>query len=112
MRYPKLQTTHMFKALAVVVTIIIMVFAIVSLINSQHTKEIQARQAQASVANHTQTLNEIKKAVSTLEASNKADHAQTVQYINCVLVGITNATSPTAAQVTYKSCLADSGITQ
>lgn len=58
---------------------------------------------------HAQTLNEIQQAVTELKNSNAADHAQTVKYINCVLVGVTNSPSQTQALAVYQECLAISG---
>ena len=102
-----------FKIILVVVAIIIFLFAGEAYDTSQRLKEQQALQSQASVANHTQTLNEIENAVEQLKASNQADHTQTIKYINCVLVGITGITpgadSQSQALSVYQTCLTENG---
>lgn len=93
------------KAFFILVALVLLIGAGFIYSNSQR------HQAQA-VANHTETLNEIQKAVTELKASNQADHAQTVKYINCVLVGITNSASQSQALAVYQNCLSLSGATQ
>lgn len=72
-----------------------------------------SQNAEQSVHNHTQTLTEIQQAINQLKQSNEADHVQTVKYINCVLVGITQASPPSsqsAILAIYQTCLTDAGI--
>ena len=70
----------------------------------------QNNQANQAVANHTQTLNEIRDAVSQIKTNNQMAHAQTVKYINCVLVGITNSPGQSQALTVYQTCLRNAGI--
>lgn len=97
------------KLFLVIIAIVIFAFAGFSFANSQKVKDSQAKQSEQAVANHTQTLNEIQTAVTQLKNSNAADHAQTVKYINCVLVGVTTTVSQTQALTVYQECLAASG---
>lgn len=107
-----LTESQIFKLSAIVVAVGLFIVAGISLINSQNFKAQQARNSQSAVAAHTQTLNEIDSAITQLKNSNAADHAQTVKYINCVLVGITNSPSQSQALAVYQECLASSGVVQ
>jgi predicted PurR-regulated permease PerM len=96
--------------LGVLITILV-IFFIFELVQ-------QNKNSQRAVTSHTQTLQqiqaldeEIKTAVSELKASNTADHSQTVKYINCVLVGITNSPTPSQALTVYQTCLVSAGVT-
>lgn len=99
------------KLLITVVAVAFFIVAIVVIHNTERLNHNQQVASNAAVINHTQTLNYIKQAVTQLKASNAADHAQTVTYINCVLVGLTNSTAQSQALAIYKQCLANSGIT-
>lgn len=100
------------KVLSILVSIVLFVGAGIIITNSQNVKSAQAKQSQEAVANHTQTLLEIQQAVTQLKSSNAADHKQTVKYINCVLVGITDSPTQSQALAVYQECLAASGVTQ
>jgi uncharacterized protein HemX len=99
------------KVALVIIAVAVFGFSLVSFVNSQNARDQQTQNSQSVVENHTETLNEIKQAVADLKASNAADHTQTVQYINCVLVGITDSSSPAQAQATYQTCLVAAGVT-
>ena len=99
------------KVLLSMIAVVLLTVAFITFDNSQRLADRQALQSQQSVANHTQTLNEIKQAVEELKANNAADHQQTVQYINCVLVGVTDSSSQSQALSVYKTCLINAGIT-
>lgn len=102
-----------FKGILSFVAVVVFLFALSSFNTSERLKAQQAAQAQSAVTNHTQTLNEIQNAVTQLKASNQADHTVTIKYINCVLVGITQANPPNnqaAILAVYKQCLANSQI--
>lgn len=106
----KIVHNHYWKILAVAVAVVLLVWAGFIWTNSQRVAHQQTVAAQDSITNHTQTLNEIEKAVNELKANNAADHQQTVEYINCVLVGVTNSTSQNQALAVYQTCLATEGI--
>lgn len=93
------------KAVTPVLTAVVLLAAVVIFINSEHRSQVELQ-------DHTQTLTEIQHAVTELKSSNVADHQQTVKYINCVLVGITEATPGNQAGVlsVYQECLANAGI--
>lgn len=99
-----------FKIILSLVAIVVFLFAISAYNTSQDFKAQQALQSQKSVAAHTQTLNEIQSAVTQLKASNEADHTTTIKYINCVLVGLTEAGQSGNALSVYQTCLANSQI--
>jgi sensor histidine kinase regulating citrate/malate metabolism len=102
---------HIFiKVLLVIGAVILVVFAANYYASTQKIKSQQAIEAQRTVINHTQTLSEIQKAVAELKTDDQADHAQTVTYINCVLVGITNSPTPAQADLVYKECLSAAGV--
>lgn len=107
-----LSESQIFKIAAVLVAVGLFVVAGFSLVNSQNFKVQETRNSQSAVAAHTQTLNEIDNAITQLKNSNAADHAQTVKYINCVLVGITGSSTQAEALAVYQECLASSGVTQ
>lgn len=98
------------KLLLLVVALALFVGAAITFANSQNVKAQQARQAQQSVANHTQTLNQIADAVAQLKQNNQINHDTTIKYINCVLVGISSASSKDQILAVYQACLAGSGI--
>lgn len=111
-----LTESQILKLSAVIVGLVLFVIAGGIFVNSQNVRLEQARQSQDAVANHTQTLRQIQTleedintAVTQLKSSNAADHEQTVKYINCVLVGVTNSPSPSQALVVYQECLGASG---
>lgn len=97
------------KILLSVIAIVFVILGVYVFTNSQTANSQRARQSQQAVANHTETLNEIQQAVIQLKNSNAADHAQTVKYINCVLVGVTDSTSQSQALAVYQQCLVASG---
>jgi len=92
-----------FKVVAIVIGITALILASIVFTNSQKLADKQAYDSQ-------QTIIEVKQAVNELKASNVNDHQQTVEYINCVLVGITNSSSQSQASVVYKACLESTGI--
>lgn len=100
------------KFLLIGIAVIVAVLAVTSFLNSNHIKAVQSRQAQAAVAAHTQTLNEIKNIVSQLEQNNQTNHDTTIAYLECIVQGLINTTpaSSTNAQTTFNSCIAVSGI--
>jgi maltose-binding protein MalE len=116
MGFKELVKTHKPTAVKIVLVVVALIFlglSIVDFASNQSTKAQQTANSQAAVANHTQTLDEIKQAVNQLKASNAADHTVTIKYINCVLVGITQANPPdsqSAILAVYQQCLADSQI--
>lgn len=102
-----------FKGILSFVAVVVFLFALLAFNTSERLKAQQAAQARSTVTNHTQTLNEIKNAVTQLKASNQADHTVTIKYINCVLVGITQANlsnNQAAILAVYKQCLSNSQI--
>lgn len=99
-----------FKIILTIIAIIIFLFTGSAYVTSQHIQDQNAANSQKSVANHTETLAEIKNAVNELKANNAVDHQTTIKYINCVLVGITEAPSQTQALAVYQTCLANSQI--
>jgi hypothetical protein len=112
----ELVSTHKPRAIKITLVIIAIIFLLLSIADfasGQQTRQRQAATSQAAVANHTQTLDEIKQAVNQLKTNNAADHTVTIKYINCVLVGITQANpsgSQTAILAVYQNCLANSQI--
>lgn len=98
------------KVALAAVAIIILVLAFISFTNSEHIKDQQTTAEQNSLENHTQILNEIQKAVNELKSNNATDHATTIKYINCVLVGITEAQGQAGALSVYQTCLANSDL--
>lgn len=113
--------THKPTTVKLVLILLALVFiglTATSYASSQSIKAQQQKNSQAAVAGHTQTLiqikatdTEIKNAVDQIKASNTTDHQQTVQYINCVLVGITGASTNAEIQMVYENCLKTSGAT-
>jgi long-subunit fatty acid transport protein len=99
-----------FKFVLSLVAAAIFLFAASAFNTSQHLKAQQTAESQAAVANHTKTIDEIQQAVSQLKASNQADHTTTIKYINCVLVGLTEAGAAGNALSVYQTCLANSQI--
>lgn len=102
-----------FKIILSLVAVVVFLFAISAYNTSQNLKTEQTQAYQAAVLNHTKTIDEIQAAVVALKASNAADHTVTIKYINCVLVGITQANPPnsqSAVLAVYQSCLANSQI--
>lgn len=117
----KLHKLDSIKLLMVIMTVFLVAGAVLIFVNSTKAREQASASSQQAVANHTQTLEQIqvleqqiKTAVTQLKDSNSADHAQTVKYINCVLVGITEATpgNQPAVLSVYQECLAASGAQQ
>lgn len=102
--------TTAFKWILSLVAVGVFFLAISTFSTSQRLRAEQQAQSQSAVANHTQTLDEIKAAVSQLKASNEADHTTTIKYINCVLVGLTEAGQSGNALSVYQTCLANSQI--
>lgn len=96
------------KIILVLIAIIAVLASLQSYGNSSRVRETQAKQSQAAIANHTQTLDEIQQAVTELKASNAADHTATIKYINCVLVGLSTAGASGNALPVYQTCLASS----
>jgi len=116
MGFKELVTHHkptVLKIALVIVALIFLGLSIVDLATTQHARNQQAVLAQEAVLNHTKTIGEIQQAVNELKASNAADHTVTIKYINCVLVGITQANPPdsqSAILAVYQQCLANSQI--
>lgn len=100
-----------FKGILTFLAIAIFLFALSTFNTSERVKTQQVEEAQAAVLAHTKTIDEIQAAVVALKASNAADHTVTIKYINCVLVGITQASPPdsqSAILAVYQQCLANS----
>lgn len=99
-----------FKGILVFIALVVFLLAISSFSTSQRLKSEQTQESQAAVLNHTKTIEEIQQAVNQLKASNAADHTTTIKYINCVLVGLTEAGQTDNALTVYQTCLANSQI--
>lgn len=109
----QLHKASAFKIMLTVIALAIFLLALSEFSSEQKLHIEQAQQAAIAVENHTTTINEIQQAITELKASNAADHTTTIKYINCVLVGLTEAGAngtPGSALAIYQTCLANSQI--
>lgn len=101
--------TAAMKISLVVICAVALLLASFIFANSQRLKAQQQQSSQEAVANHTQTLNEIKSVVTQLEQNNQINHDTTIKYLQCIVEGLITST-PEDAQATFDSCIAVSGI--
>lgn len=99
------------KSLMIVLALGAFIFAGIIYANSQATKARQTKQAQQSVANHTETLDEIASAVTQLKQNNQINHDTTIRYLQCLANLVEMASQgQVITQVNLDDCTSVSGL--
>ena len=92
------------KLLIVLAILVLTVATFVSYADSQKVKADQSAQARSAVFNHTETLNDIKQAVTNIENNQKTNSTAIIDYINCLINS--NVTTPAQVQAAEATCKA------
>lgn len=99
------------KVLLVVAAGALFFAATQTIIATQETKARQSHQAQQAVFNHTETLNDIDRAVTELKMNNQTNHDTTIRYLQCLSnLVLEDSQGIVITQVDLNNCTSVSGL--